>query len=280
MSILHIALIRIVRHTQQNACCFRSMVLTICARSNEPDAASRATAILDSMEHAHNNQNRKRIIACSRCYSAVITAWARSGSSDAVQQAFALIDRMEQNRRDGSPHGSPNARCYNSAIHTIAKSSDQKNKVDYCMDILRRMNSAKENGFIDCSPTTVTYSTIINACAYTTGDEECRRRAFDVARSCLQTLLASKELEPDESIFSNLLLVAQRHLGDGEARDRFAEALFKEACKVGVVNRDILVRFRRVSPRSAKRLLEHQDDDSILQECGKNIGKKDRFIRS
>lgn len=246
------------------------MVLTLCARSKEPDAASRATAILDSMEYLYN-QGRTKVIACSRCYSAAITAWARSGSSDAVQQAFHLIERMEQNRRDGSPHGAPNAHCYNSCIHTIAKSSE-KNKVEYCLDILQRMNNAKDAGDLDCSPTIVTYSTIVNARAYTVGDERDREKAFNLARFCLQTLLISKELKPDESIFSNLFLVAQRHLGHGEVRDRFAEALFKEACKCGVVDKDVLHRFRKASPSSAKRLLEYQND-SILQEWGKNVGK-------
>lgn len=70
------------------------------------------------------------------------------------------------------------------------------------------------------------------ACAYTTGNEEERKKAFDLARSCLQTLLESKDLEPDDSIFANLFLVITRHLGKGEARDRFSAAVFKEACKV------------------------------------------------
>jgi hypothetical protein len=126
------------------------MVLTLCARSREPDAAVRATNILDSMEELH--AQGRNIVANSRCYSAVITAWARSGSPEAVHNAFKLIDRMEQNRRDDSPHGVPNAHCYNSCIHTIAK-SHEKDKVKYCLDILERMNRAKAAGDFDSAPT-------------------------------------------------------------------------------------------------------------------------------
>jgi hypothetical protein len=72
------------------------------------------------------------------------------------------------------------------------------------------------------------------ACAFTTGNDEERKKAFDLARSCLLTLLESKDLEPDDSIFANIFLVITRHLGVGEARDRFSEAVFKEACKVSV----------------------------------------------
>ena len=140
------------------------MVLTLCARSREPDAAVRASNILDSMEELH--AQGRNVIANSRCYSAVITAWARSGSPEAVNRAFNLINRMEQNRRNGSPHGVPNAHCYNSCIHTIAKSSE-KDKVKYCLDILDRMNRAKEAGDLDSAPTgrLVSLNFLIPACA-------------------------------------------------------------------------------------------------------------------
>ncbi|KAL3788273.1 hypothetical protein HJC23_011905 [Cyclotella cryptica] len=248
-----------------------SMVLTLCARSKEPDAAVRASNILDSMEHLYS-QGHTKVVANSRCYSAVITAWARSGSPDTVQQAFALIDRMEQNKRIGSPHGTPNAHCYNACIHAIAKSSES-DKVKYCLDILQRMNDARDAGDFESAPTLVTYSTILNACAYTTGNEEERKKAFELARTCLLTLLDSKELEPDESTFANLFLVICRHLGKGEARDRFAEAVFREACRQGKVERQVLYHFRNASPSSATKLLSGYDSDAVPEEWSRNVGK-------
>lgn len=141
--------------------CFHlSMVLTLCARSKEPDAAIRASTILVDMEKLHA-QGRNEVIANSRCYSAAITAWARSGSPDAVRQALDLLDRMEQNRQINSPHGAPNAHVYNSVIHAIAKSQELE-KVKYCKDILQRMNRAKDAGDLDSAPTVITYSTIVN----------------------------------------------------------------------------------------------------------------------
>jgi hypothetical protein len=89
------------------------MVLTICARSNEPNAAITASNILDNMEYLYS-QGHTEVVANSRCYSSVITAWARSGSPDAVKEALNLLDRMERNRRNGSPHGTPSTYCYNS----------------------------------------------------------------------------------------------------------------------------------------------------------------------
>lgn len=149
---------KISLHSQY--CFHLSMVLTLCARSKEPDAAIRASNILKNMEEMHS-QGRNEVIANSRCYSAVITAWARSGSPDAVKHALDLLDRMEQNRQVNSPHGAPNAHVYNSCIHAIAKSSESE-KVKYCRDILHRMNRAKDAGDLDSAPTVITYSTIVN----------------------------------------------------------------------------------------------------------------------
>jgi hypothetical protein len=100
----------------------------------------------------------------------------------------------------------------------------------------------------------------MTACAFTRGTKEQQKKAFDLARFCMQTILASSEMEPDESIFANFFLVMCRHLGAGEARDRFAEAIFKEACKIGVVEPKLLYHFRNASPSAAKKLLPPNDN--------------------
>ena len=94
-----------------------------------------------------------------------------------------------------------------------------------------------------------------------------------MARSCFQTLIESKELEPDESIFADLFLVMCRHLGKGEARDRFAEAIFKEACELGKVDNQVLYHFRNASPSVAKRILSHFQTDCIPNEWCWSVGK-------
>lgn len=97
-----------------------------------------------------------------------------------------------------------------------------------------------------------------------------------MARSCFQTLIESKELEPDESIFANLFLVMCRHLGKGVARDRFAEAVFKEACKLGKVGNQVLYHFRIASPSAAKRVLPDFHSKRIPNQWGWSVGKLSR----
>ena len=94
-----------------------------------------------------------------------------------------------------------------------------------------------------------------------------------MARTCLLTLLDSKELEPDESTFANFFLVMCRHIGKGEARDRFAEAVFREACKQGKVERQVLYHFRNASPTSAQKLLSGCDSDVVPEDWTRNVGK-------
>jgi len=136
------------------------MVLTLCARNNEPGAAERAERILMNIEKLHA-EGLSDAVANSRCYSAAISAWARSSSSNAVERAFALIDRMEKNGRDNTPHGKPNSHCYNACIHAIAKSY-QPGKERQCGEVLQRMIEAKDAGFHEAAPSLITYSTIIN----------------------------------------------------------------------------------------------------------------------
>lgn len=137
-----------------------SMVLTCCARSEEPGSAERAERILLNMENLYA-EGLSDAVANSRCYSAAITAWARSNSPIAVDRALALIDRMEQNGKNGSPHGKPNTHCYNAYIHAIAK-SQHPHKAEKCKEVLQRMTAAVADGFYDSTPSSITYSTIIN----------------------------------------------------------------------------------------------------------------------
>ncbi|KAL9188124.1 hypothetical protein ACHAXT_006502 [Thalassiosira profunda] len=228
-----------------------SMVLTSCARSAEPDAPKRAERILANMERLYADGSSDAA-ANSRCYSAAISAWARSNSPDAVERALALIDRMEENGRDGSPHSKPNAHCYNAALNAIAK-SQQPGKARICRDILDRMTAAKGDGFLEAAPSQVTYSTIINACAYTHGDDEDRKEAFDLARTSFQKLLESKDIS--SATFTNFFLVISRHLKHGLMRDQFAEAVFLEGRKRGKLDRQAVNCFRKASPSAANRLL-------------------------
>ena len=88
----------------------------------------------------------------------------------------------------------------------------------------------------------------------------------------------SKELKADESMFTNIFLVICRHLGKGEARDRFAEAVFKEACKVGKVDNQVLHHFRNASHLAANRLLPDINSAKIPVEWSNAVGKcRDKY---
>jgi len=249
-----------------------SMVMTCCARSKDPGSAERAERILMNMESLYA-EGLSDAAANGRCYSAAISAWARSHSPNAVERTFALIDRMEKNGRDASPHGKPNAHCYNACIHAIAK-SQKSGKAKKCRDVLQRMIAARDGGFRESAPSLITYSTIINACAFTHGDEEDQKEAFDLARTCFQTLLESSEIEPCASCFTNFFHVITRHLKHGAIRDQFAEAVFLEGCKRGKISKQVLHNFRKASPSVANRILsEHR----ILPEEWQNKIKNDGY---
>lgn len=108
-------------------------------------------------------------------------------------------------------------------------------------------------------PISIVYAFLFTACAFTSGNDDAKQEAFDLARSCFQTLLESTEMEPCASAFTNFFLVISRHLKPGLIRDQFAEAVFREGCRRGKMNKQALDSFRQASPSVSNRILsEHR----------------------
>ncbi len=93
------------------------------------------------------------------------------------------------------------------------------------------------------------------ACAYTRGTDEEKKEAFNLARTCFQTLLSSKDMEPCVSCFANFFRVISRHLKHGAIRDQFAEAVFLEGCARGKMDDQALNDFRKASPKVSDQIL-------------------------
>ena len=114
--------------------------------------------------------------------------------------------------------------------------------------------------FLRCSPRSCPLDQKANdcyfsACAYTRGDDDEKKEAFNLARTSFQTLLESKEMEPCASSFANFFRVISRHLRHGAIRDQFAEAVFLEGCARGKIDKQALNDFRKASPKVADRIL-------------------------
>ena len=112
------------------------------------------------------------------------------------------------------------------------------------------------------------------ACAFTNGNEKDKREAFDLARTCFQTLLESNEMEPCVSTFTNFFLVINRHLKRGAVRDQFAEAVFLEGCNRGKVDKQVWNNFQKASPSAADRV--SSEHETFPAEWKRNI-KSDGF---
>ena len=82
------------------------------------------------------------------------------------------------------------------------------------------------------------------------------REAFNLAKSSFQTLLESKDMEPNESIYANFLQCISRHLKPGKTRDEFAEAVFTEGSKQGFINATVKERFKQAAPAPAHKILD------------------------
>ena len=115
------------------------------------------------------------------------------------------------------------------------------------------------------------------ACAFTSGSKDEMEDAFELARSCLLTLLESTDMEPCASSFTNFLLVVSRHLKAGVIRDQIAEAVFREGCKRGKIDKKTLYAFQKASPSvsyqilSGQRILPAEWQRNIISDATTNV---------
>ena len=99
------------------------------------------------------------------------------------------------------------------------------------------------------------------ACAYASGNQNDKREAFNLAKSCFRTLIESEDMSPCASCYTNFFLVISRLLKPGKVRDMLAEATFKEvSAGDGQVDGQVLKNFRVASPLMANKLLSKSDE--------------------
>lgn len=240
-----------------NSRCY-SAVITAWARSGSPDAVQQSFALLDRMEqnvrdgNPHGKPN-------AHCYNACIHAIAKGSHQGKAGQCEDILQRMISARDAGFYESAPSLITYSTIINGELLWMPQIYMLIQ-RDIFIPFPIFSVVCLIHPSFASWPYLFCFNlACAYTSGNDEEKKEAFDLARSCFQTLLESNEIEPCTSSFSNFLLVISRHLQHGPVRDQLAEAVFHEGCKRGKIGKQALFYFQKASPLAAGRVLPREE---------------------
>jgi hypothetical protein len=108
------------------------------------------------------------------------------------------------------------------------------------------MRRSFENGNHDAKPNSRTLSTILNACAYTNGDENDRRTAFNISRRIFKEIINEHEL--NQIIFATFLKCCVL-IPPSATRSSLVVSIFNECRHRGMVDVKVLLALRRCLSR-------------------------------
>lgn len=194
------------------------------------------------------------------CYSIVIDAFAKQKQlAEASDVAFRLLRATEEKYHAGDMSMKPNNRIYTAVILSLAHSpytGDDAAKLNNAQRAWSLLDEMKAN---DVQPNSFTYNYIINCCAQEASQDENEKRiSFEIAIKAFQELrkmAASSDdndgdscstdvYHPDSFTYAFTLKACSNLLPPSPFRTKVATNLFKECCKNGYCNDEVMKRLR------------------------------------
>ena len=196
-------------------------VIVAWARSGQPDAVERATAILQQIEKLSLGNPALR--PGVETYTALLHAHAQSARRDAGEQALVILQRMWDLVKAGSPHIKPDVTCYNTVLDCLAKSGT-KQDADQAEVLLRSMHERCRQGDTNLFPNSVSYASVINALSRS-GAKNAPQRAERLLEE-LNRLSITMDISCSRVVYNAVLTVWAR--SDDPNASRRAEALVEK----------------------------------------------------
>ena len=195
------------------------------------------------------------------CYSIVIDAFAKQKQlSEASDVAFRMLKCLEEKYLAGDMSMKPNNRIYTAVILSLVHSpytGDDAAKLNNSQRAWSLLDEMKAN---DVQPNSFTYNYIINCCAQEASQDETEKKiSFEIAIKAFQELrkmaAASSDnndgescstdvYHPDSFTYAFTLKACSNLLPPSSFRTKVATQVFKECCKHGYCNDEVMKRLR------------------------------------
>jgi len=185
------------------------------AKSDRPDAASRALSFLDKAERiAYLRPN-------AIVYSTLLECLAKSRSRSAAKAAEDVLVRMERLYREGKKEARPDAAAYANLINAYTKSG-HPNTTRRAMDLLNEAERQYSNGNEAMKPTLLLYSAVLQALAKSATIE-----GAENAEALLRRKLYFRSRPKMTTVCFNAVIDAHARSGGPDAAEK-AEAILNE----------------------------------------------------
>ena len=209
--------------------------------------AKGAHRTLTHMEKAYHRSSTVLVQPKTEQYNDVIQAWSASDGMGAAERAEGLLEKLEEAYADGDENLKPDADSYRWVLEAFA-SSPNFDKVESAMAILKRMEKLSEESEDRPKPTVDVFNAFIHVCA-TTVKASTAREKEDNLKLAVDTVqeMRNRGEAPDSKSFTLLLEASRRLLPLGKRRSLAVLNIFKNCCHLGLVDDEVLAKFREVA---------------------------------
>ena len=260
-------------------------VLNAWAKSRDYTSPKNIEQLIEHMEYLYESKENVNVKPNTISYSILANAWARSSNN--AFRAQEILDKVERMYNDDGRDKQlrPNAHLYTTVINAWAR-SDEPYKAQKAYEILKRFeefsatygsNSSYNNNE---KPNVFTYNAVLNACAYTSGDEDAKTTAFQIACTTFNEIRNSKKqksksnnkIVPNHVTYGAFLSACAKLLSQQEKTDKYPliEAVFRKCCKDGQVGDLALYSLKdATTPKLFKKLL--LDSKDVIDDGSSSI---------
>ena len=247
------------------------------ANSGNPFAALKAEILLKQMTSQYTNGN-DRVKPSTVSYNSVLNALSKTNDPDAPQRSEYILEEMIRLFSTGDKSIQPDVFSFCTVINTWSKSK-ASDKAQKAWNLLREMESMK------IIPNVYVYTAILNACAYSSGDENQKRDAMNMAINIMVELQNRKDCFANHVTYATFFNACHNLLPDmhNEESDSIVELVWNQCVEDGQVGFATLAQLQKAaSPKLFKLLVgNHMTDnnkgitnDDLPKKMTRNVREK------
>ena len=261
------------------------------AFASQPSSTAwqRSCDILQFMEKLYYEEGDTMVQPDRNSYLLVLKALARHKNDvAAAQKADEILKFVEKKYKSGDLSWRPDTLLFNTVMgcwsHAHTKGSFRKTRsiLDRQIHLFASLNG--KAGSENCRPDVYGFTSVLSSCAAETGSDEDKAKAFNVASSTYQQLIAHKEEygAPNLVTYGTMLKCVSKLLpADSPQRKKWTKKIFNQAIANGCVGDFVITRMKQAATSGTeyKALMRGKTKNKLPHSWTRNIEQKSTLDR-
>ena len=166
-----------------------------------------------------------------RIFNCVLEALAWESRDDAMDRAMAFLEKMKSQ----DVYAKPDSFSYTILLDALSRSKGPRH-AERGRGLLEEMMQRFQQGDESCRPHARVVSLVVKLCANTSGTDDDRRRALDIALETVRKCESYYGVLPDYCAYSALLHATDRLTATEDQRLELLQKVFEECRALGLVS--------------------------------------------